>query len=164
MQAVKANHTPVRRSSNNIVIIIFFILSILISIAIYANNASRAFQAPSLPNGTVMISQSALEEKYGLRVNLVAVTAAGGFVDVRLKIVDGEKLKLLLADKKNFPTLFTDQGVILNAPEETKSQNIQFISGGNLFIMYPNSGNAVVQDTPVTILLGNIAVEPINAR
>ncbi len=64
---------------------------------------SRAFQAASLPNGTVVISQGTLEEKYGLRVNLIAVTAAGGFVDVRLKIVDGEKLKLLLADKNKFP-------------------------------------------------------------
>ena len=85
-------------------------------------------------------------------------------VDVRLKIVDGEKFKLLLADKNNFPTLYTEQGVTLTAPEETKSQEIEFVTGGNLFIIYPNSGNAVKQDTPVTILFGNVAVEPINAR
>ena len=164
MQAVNANRTPLSQKSTNRIISIGIILSILIIMAIYINNASRAFHAASLPNGIVVISQSTLEEKYGLRVNLVAVTAAGGFVDVRLKILDGEKLKLLLADKSNFPTLYTEHGVILNAPEDTKSQTIQFISGGSLFIIYPNAGNTVKQDTPVTIIFGNIAVEPIAAR
>ncbi len=164
MEAIKANPTPGAQKSTSIYISVGIILSILLVTAIYINNVSKAFQAASLPKGTVVISQVALEEKYGLRVNLIAVTAAGGFVDVRLKIVDGDKLKLLLADKSNFPTLYTQQGVILNASEDTRSQEIEFVSGGNLFVMYPNSGNAVKQDTPVTILFGNIALEPIHAR
>jgi hypothetical protein len=164
MEAVKTNSTSVPQNSSNKYISIAIILSVLLVVALYINNVSKAFQAASLPKGTVVISQGTLEEKYGLRVNLVAVTAAGGFVDVRLKIVDGEKLKQLLTDKSNFPALYTEQGVILNAPEDTKSQKIEFISGGNLFIMYPNAGNAVKLDSPVTILFGNIAVEPINAR
>jgi len=164
MEAVKTNRTSVPQNSSNKYISIAIILSVLLVVALYINNVSKAFQAASLPKGTVVISQGTLEEKYGLRVNLVAVTAAGGFVDVRLKIVDGEKLKQLLTDKSNFPALYTEQGVILNAPEDTKSQKIEFISGGNLFIMYPNAGNAVKLDSPVTILFGNIAVEPINAR
>jgi hypothetical protein len=164
MQVIKANHTLVPQKSASKFLYIVIILSIFVVAAIYVNNASKAFQAASLPKGTAEISQGTLEEKYGLRVNLIAVTAAGGFVDVRLKIMDGEKLKLLLADKANFPTLHTEQGAILNAPEDTKSQDIQFVSGGNLFIIYPNSGNVIKHDTPVTILFGNIAVEPINAR
>jgi hypothetical protein len=94
-------------------------------------------------------------------VNLVAVTGAGGFVDLRLKIVDGEKAKLLLADKKNFPALFSEHGVTLNAPEDTKSQKIEFISSGNLFIMYPNSGNSIQRAESVTILFGDTALEPL---
>ena len=164
MEAVKANRTPVLQNSTSKYISIGIILTILLVVAIYINNVSRAFQAASLPKGTAVISQGTLEEKYGLRVNLVALTAAGGMVDVRLKIVDGEKFKLLLADKKNFPTLYTAQGVTLTAPEETISQEIEFATGGNLFIIYPNSGNTVKQDAPVTILFGNVAVEPINAR
>jgi hypothetical protein len=124
MEAVKANRTPVQHNSTNIYISIGIILSILVVVAIYINNVSRAFQAASLPKGTAVISQGTLEEKYGLRVNLVALTAAGGMVDVRLKIVDGEKFKTLLADRNNFPTLYTEQGVTLTAPEETKSQEI----------------------------------------
>ena len=164
MEAVKANPTQVPQKSTSRLISIVIILSFIFVVALYINNASKAFQAVPLPKGTVVISRDTLEEKYGLHVNLVGVTAAGGMVDVRLKIVDGEKLKSLLVDKSNFPTLFTEQGVTLTAPEETKSQDIEFITGGNLFIIYPNAGNAVKQDTPVTLLFGNIAVEPINAK
>lgn len=164
MQAVKARPTSVFQKPTSRLISIGIILSILLVVAIYINNASRAFQTSALPKGTVVISQKTLEEKYGLRVNLVGLTAADGMVDVRLKIMDGQKLKLLLADKNNFPTLYTQPGVVLNAPEDTRSQEIKFITGGNLFIIYPNSANAVEHNTPVTLLFGNIAVEPIDVR
>jgi len=164
MQAAKANRSaPSVNSTNKIFYIIIILVSLLV-VAIYVNNANKALQPAALPQDTVVISQSTLEEKYGLRVNLVAVTGAGGFVDLRLKIVDGEKAKLLLADSKNFPTLFTEKGITLNAPADTKSQTIEFISGGNLFIMYPNSGNAVQRTKPVTLVFGDIALEPIKAK
>ncbi len=164
MQAVKTDHPAEPVKSSNIYIYIGFVLAILLIVAIYVNNAYRAFQPASLPEGTVTISQSVLEEKYGLRVNLVAVTAAGGLVDLRLKVLDGEKAKLLLADEKNFPSLFLENGMILNAPADIKSQKIQFTSGGIIFIIYPNSGNVVKPGSLVTIILGESALEPINAR
>lgn len=164
MQATNVNHTPVQQKTISKYISVAIILSFLIIIGLYISNAYSAFQVASLPKGTVVISPIEFEEKYGLRVNLVAVTAAGGFVDVRIKIVDGQKSKLLLADKQNFPTIYTEQGVVISAPEETKSQEIEFISGGNLFIIYPNSGNAINPETPVTILFGDLALEPITAR
>ena len=140
------------------------ILVILVVAAIIINNAYRAFQPAPLPQGAVMISQSELEEKYGLRVNLVAVTGAGGFVDLRLKILDGAKAKLLLGDKQNFPTIYSVDGITLNAPEDTPSRNIEFVNDGNIFIMYPNSSSAVLRDKPVTILFGNTALETMNAK
>jgi len=164
MQAVKTDHPTEPVKSSNKYIYIGFVLAILLIVAIYVNNAYRAFQSASLPEGTVTISQSVLEEKYGLRVNLVAVTAAGGLVDLRLKVLDGEKAKLLLADEKNFPTLFLENGMILNAPADIKSQKIEFTSGGIIFIIYPNSGNVVKPGSPVTIILGESALEPINVR
>jgi len=164
MQAVKNDHLESPAKSSNKFIFIGFVFVIILIVAIFARNIYMAFQPPSLPQGTVTISQSILEEKYGLHTNLVAVTGAGGFVDVRLKIVDGSKAKLLLSDQKNFPSLFSKNGVILNAPEDTKSQEMKFDNGGNLFIMYPNSGNAVTRGSPVTIVFGDTAVEPINAK
>lgn len=106
------------------------------------------------------ISQSALEAKYGLRVNLIGVTAAGGLVDLRLKIVDGAKAKLLLQNKKNFPALSAG-GVILKASEETAAQEIKFDDGGNLFLMFPNSGNSVKPGSAVVVRFGDLALDAI---
>jgi len=164
MQAIPSDRPAARSNSIKKYISVALILVILLLVAPFVNKAYKALQPTSLPQGTVTISQSVLEQKYGLRVNLVAVTGAGGFVDVRLKMVDGDKAKLLLADAKNFPSLFSEKGVVLGAPEDTKSQKIEYISGGNLFIMYPNAGNAVTYGSPVTIVFGDTAVEPINAK
>jgi len=164
MQAVKVDRPAAPAISTNKLLWTVIVFILLLVVGIYANNVYRASQASALPKDTVTISQSALEEKYGLRVNLVAVTGAGGFVDLRLKIVDGEKAKLLLDDKKAFPALFTAQGTTLNAPEDTKSQKIEFISGGNLFIMYPNSSNAVKRGDTLRLLFGDIALEAINVK
>jgi len=145
----------------NILFAILLLLIVLSAAGFVFNNARQA--EASRPPGATLISQSVLEEQYGLRVNLIAITAAGGMVDLRLKIVDGEKAKVLLADKKNFPALFL-KGITLNTPEDTKSQKIEFTTGANLFVMYPNSGNAARRDAPVTILFGDIAIEPITAK
>ena len=67
MEAVKANRTPVPQNSTNKYISIGIILTILLVVAIYINNVSKAFQAASLPKGTAVISQGTLEEKYGLQ-------------------------------------------------------------------------------------------------
>lgn len=161
MQAVKSDRpaTPAKLTSKFISVAVTLIILIATGLVIFNTYKSRV-TAPV----TTVISQSALEELYGLHVNLVAVTGAGGFVDVRLKIVDGEKAKLLLADPKNFPTLSTATGVILNAPEDTKSQKMRFENNAGMFIMYPNSGNAVQTGTLVTILFGDTALEPISAK
>jgi hypothetical protein len=116
-------------------------------------------------SGMTTLSQSMLEEKYGLHVNLVAVTAAGGLVDLRLKIVEGEKAKLLLQDPSHFPSLWIVNGdVTLVVPEETRSQAIKFENDGNLFVMFPNTRGLVKPGTPVIIRFGDTQVEPIPAK
>ena len=126
-----------------------------------------AYRAQQRPDAVVLstISQSVLEEQYGLRVNLVAVTAAGGLVDVRLKMVDGEKARILLQDPDNFPSLWIAEGnVSLDVPEENRTQQINFEDDGNLFVMFPNGRGMVKPGTPVTIRFGSTQVEPIPAK
>jgi hypothetical protein len=106
-----------------------------------------------------------LEARYGLRVNLAALTAAGGMVDVRLKMVDGHKASLLLQDKNNFPVVVVEGSKIkLSASEETLSQQLKFEDNGGLFLIYPNSGNAVKPGSSIRIVFGDIQLESIPVR
>jgi hypothetical protein len=150
-------------TKNRIVVIALFLTGLVIGgWAVF--NANRAKAEEASPVISQKISESTLESQYGMRVNLLAVTGAGGFVDVRIKIVDGEKARVLLTDKKNFPALLSKSNVILIAPEDTKSQEIRYDDGGTMFIMYPNSGNVVQRGAPVNILFGDLAVEAIDAQ
>jgi hypothetical protein len=155
-------HIATAKTSNKPVVIPILI-GLLILIVLGAAAYSLVSRQP-VPAPRVKITQAELVQKYGLRMDLVAVTAAGGFVDVRIRIVNGEKAKTLLSDKTNFPALAVGSRVVLQASEDVKSQAIKFENDGTMFLMYPNSGGAVKAGTPVGILFGDIAVDPIEAR
>jgi len=160
MKAITANTVSGTMRLNK-----YLIPTILMAVVLLAGFLS--YRAQSKPNAIVFttISQSALEEQYGIRVNLVAVTAAGGLVDVRFKFIDGEKAKLLLQDPANFPTLqvFGSQ-VVLSASEEGRPEEITFQDHANLFLLYPNAAGIVKPGTPVIIRFGSTQVEAIPAK
>ena len=162
MQAVKGNRTQATSLSNKS-IYIAMILIIATAVGLYAYNVFNAFQPGSLPQGTVVIGPADLEAKYGLHVSLIAVTASGGLVDVRLRIVDGEKAKSFLQDPANFPALFIN-GILLNVSEDTKAQEINFKDDGNIFLLYANPHNTVRTGASVNVVFGKTALEPISVK
>jgi hypothetical protein len=165
MQDAKINHTTTVQPSSIRFLLLAIILIGILGIGLYVNNIFKAFKPAAYSEGATVITQSMLEEKYGLHVNLIAVTAAGGMVDLRLKITDGEKAKLLLQDNKNFPVISPNVGNFqLNASEETKSQKIKFENNGDLFILFPNAGNAVKPGSTVALVFGDIVVEQVDVR
>jgi hypothetical protein len=110
------------------------------------------------------ITTSELQERYGIHVNLLGVTAAGGMVDLRLKMVDGEKAAALLDEPANFPVLVTDNGTVLKAATDSQVLRGVLGDGGNLFLLFPNSRNAVHPGMKVMIRFGDFLVGPIDAR
>ncbi len=142
--------------------IFFFTIILFLALSISAcASAQSATQSASNEN----LSQAVLEEKYGIRVNLIAVTAAGGLIDVRLKLVDPDKAKQLLKDSNNFPSLYVaDKSVSLSVPDETKKQEIQFVKDGGVYVMYPNSGDIVQPGSTVMIAFGSIKTEPLTVK
>jgi hypothetical protein len=141
----------------------------LIGLGFYIQSGKKTPQAASASNEAAVlfsqISQAELEAQYGLHVNLVAVTAMGGMVDLRLKVVDGEKARSLLQDPGNYPSLWIADGDIsLAIPEENKVQEIDFKDNISLFLMFPNGRGIVKTGTPVSIRFGDIQVEPIPAK
>ena len=154
--------SALKASAKNVILPAILIVIILLT-AGWTYYSSRA-KAPTLPASTI-IAESVLEEKYGLRVNLVALTAGGGMVDLRLKIIDSQKASLLLTDKNNFPALYVnDGGITLNASEDDKSQGIKLEDNGSVYLLFPNASNAVKPSAEVSILFGDIAIEAIAVK
>ena len=153
-----------RKFSLNKSIMIVIVLIVLVALGLYGYNAFRAFQSASPQAETVSITQSALEENYGLRVQLVAVTAAGGLVDLRLQVIDAEKAKAFLADSTNFPALRVGDNVELRTPDPTATQDIQIENGKSIFVLFPNAGNILKPGDPVNIVFGNLQLEAIQSK
>lgn len=163
MQAGKTSLTemqsPSVRKSIFIAMIVLSFLAIGLS-ACGANNDSETSSPQSA------LSQSALEAQYGVRVNLLAVTAAGGLVDLRLKIVDAEKARLLLQESSDIPALLVgEDGAVLTAPEDSTGQLLNNLEDdGNIFLLYPNVGNVLKPGMSVTVQFGERYLEPIIAQ
>jgi hypothetical protein len=142
------------------------VILVLVALSIAGFLVYRSAQTSKAPVETpkTIISQDQLEAQYGLQVQLVAATAAGGLVDLRLKIVDAAKAKALLDDQANFPSLLAGDGVVLQISGDVAEQEIQFEDGKSIFVLYPNAQNVVKPGEPVAIQFGDLQLEAIPAK
>ncbi|MCP5099476.1 MAG: hypothetical protein GY943_28305 [Chloroflexi bacterium] len=117
-----------------------------------------------LVNQPDTITQDELEAITGVRVSLIAVTANGGFIDFRIKVIDAEKANQFFTDPANIPTLVAESGnehLTLAATEEYETE---FETDRAYYLLYANQQNAVQRGTAVTVILGDMQLEPINAQ
>jgi hypothetical protein len=127
---------------------------------------ARIIKPSGMNSSGDLISAETLADQYGVRVNLIAVTAAGGLVDVRLKILDAEKARLLLQDSSDIPSLLVGDGdAVLTAPEDATGQLLNnLIDDGNVFLAFPNVGSVVQPGMLVTVRFDEIGLEPITVK
>ena len=119
--------------------------------------------APAAREAAVAISASELEQQYGARVSLLAVTAVGGLVDLRMQILDAAKAQQLF--QGHAPSLNVEgSAVVLAAPEDSQAQVRQLQDGGGVFVMYPNVRTVLKRGDKVTVDFGNVQLQSIVAK
>jgi hypothetical protein len=109
------------------------------------------------------ISTAALEAQYGIKLTRIAVTAAGGLVELRFTVLDADKAKLLLRDAKATPTLVADSGDTLFAAQQSSWRNVRVQKGAACFVIFPNARSAVKPGSKVALAFGPVRVEPVVA-
>ncbi|MCJ7711328.1 MAG: hypothetical protein MUQ32_10940 [Chloroflexi bacterium] len=111
-----------------------------------------------------VVSAADMESEYGVRVNLVAVTAAGGLVDVRFTVVDKDKAEHIFHDAASMPDLLVEaSGAVLSAPKPM-AHKLVLLDGATYFILFPNSGGVIQAGTGVSVVVDGIRLEPIAAQ
>lgn len=160
-----ANHRPIatRDELLRYALTIAFVVALPLAFLGY-----RAWESQGLssapPDDTEFTSAEAFEEKHGLRVRLIGVTAGGGMVDVRLKVVDAEQARAFLQEPPNLPRLVVaDTGETLVGADEL-GDDVSWEDGGVLFNLFPNTGGAIQPGTPVIVAFGDLQLEPIPAQ
>lgn len=106
---------------------------------------------------------SEAETRHGIQVARVSRTAAGGLVDVRLKVLDAAKVKALLADSANPLSLIVGDNPPLMAPHNAL-KGARLSDGQVIFVLFPNVRRAVQAGVPVTVAMGQARLGPVTAR
>jgi hypothetical protein len=111
-----------------------------------------------------LVPATELEQVYGIKVNLVAVTADGGLVDLRFTVLDKDKAEVVLHEAQSLPELLiAGSGAVLRAPQ-ANAHKLNLIDGASYFLLFPNSGGLVQAGTEVSVVVDGIRLEPIAAQ
>jgi hypothetical protein len=116
-----------------------------------------AIARPQLP------APSALETQHGIQVTQVHLTAAGGLVDFRFKVLDAAKARKLLGDPANAPVLIAGDNPPLMPPHHAL-HGAKFGEGVVYFILYPNVRSAVKPGSEVVVAMGDVRLGPVTAQ
>jgi hypothetical protein len=120
----------------------------------YRDQSAAPVKVPGTP-----VTAAELESKYGMRVDLVALTALGGLVQLRFTVLDKTKAEALFHQAEKMPALIAEpSGKVLHAPAGMR-HHLTLLDGGSYFVLYANAGNALAAGTPVSVLIDTVKLE-----
>lgn len=108
---------------------------------------------------TPLTSFDELEQKYGVKISLVAITAMDSIVDVRLKVIDPDKAQSLF---QNQAALLVDQKVLILAPH--LHTHWKLVPDKIHVMFFPTQNNTVHSGSEVSLVFGGVRVEPVTVR
>lgn len=129
--------------------------------------AEAASAAPVAAAGPRSVPQlpppSALETQYGIQITQIGLTASGGLVDLRFKVLDAVKARTLLGNPANAPMLIAGDKPPLMAPHNAL-RGARFGQGQVFYILYPNLRSAIKPGVEVTVVMGEARLGPVTAQ
>ena len=112
--------------------------------------------------GTMPVS-SEIEERFGVRFSLLAVTADGGMIELRYRVIDEGKAANFGHFTETAPLLIAeDTGEIVDVTI-MGLHNHRVEPGRQYYVLYRNTDGAIQSGRPVTIALGDLELEHVVA-
>jgi hypothetical protein len=106
---------------------------------------------------------TALEKQHGIQIAQVGLTAAGGLVDVRFKVLDAAKARALLGNAANAPQLIAGDKPPLMPPHHAL-RGARFSKGQVFYILYPNARSVIEPGVEVTVAMGAVRLGPVTVQ
>jgi hypothetical protein len=124
--------------------------------------------APATPKPTQTEAQyltlSQLADQYGIQITLISVTAAGGLVDLRLKVLDPEKARKLVGEPPTMPALVPLDSDLKLVTSHMMMHAILLKKDAVSYALYPNARGAVKPGGRVSVAFNDVRLEPIIAK
>jgi hypothetical protein len=114
--------------------------------------------------GRQAVDAQGLEKWTGVTITQVAVTGAGGLVDMRFEVLD-PALATQIHDPATPPAVIDERsGLVVHDLFMNHAHSGSFHAGETYYFIFNNPRNWVHRGSKVTVLLGNTAVEHIVVR
>lgn len=127
--------------------------------------AWRQHLASDVRNGASLVSADGMAARYGIDINLLAVTAAGGLVELRYQVVDPDKAAPLVHDPDLSPALVvesTGKTLVMSTPPHHHGTELQL--GGTYFFLMANAESALHKGDKVTLVIGDARLEHLEMQ
>lgn len=111
-----------------------------------------------------VVSAAELASDYGVRVDLVGVTASGGLVDLRFTVLDKTKAAHLFHDQDALPSLYVESTGRVLESRSGMHHAITLENGARYFLLYSNSGGAVRAGGDVSVVVGDVRLAAVPAQ
>jgi hypothetical protein len=111
------------------------------------------------------VTAAELADEYGVKVDLVAVTAAGGAVDVRFTILDPDKAGHVLHGDESMPALIVDSdNAVIRVRSVHRHNDLTTLERSTYSILYPNPGGLVQRGTEVSVVVEGLRLSHLTAQ
>ena len=122
------------------------------------SSRSASGSLPALPSQPV-VTPASFQAKTGVRLTQVAVTGAGGLVDLRFQVLDSSKAAAI----HRIPSMLVDErtGVVVNRLLMGHQHKGRMRAGQGYYLIFINPGNLVARGSRVTVQLGSAQVAHI---
>ena len=117
---------------------------------------ARTFLTPA-PNAIALPINPAIEERWGIRVTQIGVSADGGLVDFRFVVIDPDKALAMLQEEKNLPVLIAEEnGAVVNSAALMAARHT-LQPGRTYFLLYRNTRGAIQSGSAVSVVFADPA-------
>ncbi len=116
--------------------------------------------ASDVRHGTTAVDIDGMAARYGIHVDMVAVTAAGGLVELRYQVVDPDKAIPLVHDSDLSPALVnetTGETLVMSSAPHHHGTELEL--GGTYFFLLANTRSAMHAGDGVTLVVGDARLE-----
>jgi hypothetical protein len=111
-----------------------------------------------------VVSAAGLAARSGVKITQVAVTGAGGLIDLRYQVLDPDAANAL-HDPATPPAVVDERtGLVVHELLMSHSHTGPFKAGVTYYLVFNNPGNWVHRGSKVVVLLGNAQVEDVVVR
>lgn len=144
-----------------------WVAAALVALLLIGGGAARAWwpeQKADVRAGTTLVTAEGMAARYGIKVDLIGVTASGGLIEFRYQVVDPDKADRMIHDLKLRPIIVvedTGATLVISTPH-VHGANFQL--GGTYFFLLANARNAIHHGSRVTLVMGDARVEHIVAQ